>query len=254
MTIKYFMKISLIIFLFTLNISAFQFSDLINKANKAYQQEQYQDALNNYLKIYKNGYESSELYYNIGNCYFRTGKIGGAILFYEKALRLNPDDEDALYNLSIAKARTVDKINDVPQVFIVQWWDSFLALFTLRGWVIILSGIYLLFIAGFSVYYFSGSSFGRRLGFYSGVFFLALTIFSGVCLTSKYNKVNNTHYGVLLTNTITVKQSPNEKAADAFVIHEGLKFSIEDELDDWVKIKLADGKIGWLQKNVFKVI
>lgn len=250
----------IIIFLFVFivafanQISAYQFDDIIDKANSAYQQENYEDALSDYLKVYKNGFESAELYYNIGNCYYRLGKLGYAILFYEKGLTLNPDDEDLLYNLSIAKAHTIDKINEVPQMFLVEWWDSFLAWFTLSGWAFISVTIYLLMLSGFGIYYFSNTASKRRIGFYIGVLFLSLTILSGVGLAAKYNKENSAEFGVLIEKTVTVKQSPNERAADAFVIHEGIKFSIEDKLDNWVKIKLSDGKVGWLQKGMFETI
>ncbi len=249
-------RVLLYILLFSLvsSSSAFQFNDLIEKANKNYQQENYQEALNDYLKIQQNGYESAELYYNIGNCFYRLGKIGYAILYYEKALLLNPDDDDIIYNLSIAKAHTVDKINEVPQMFLVEWWDSILSWFTLTGWAIFTTVIYILLIISFGIYFLSSTISNRRLGFYLGVFFLVGSIFSGITLASKYNKENNSRFAVLISNTVTVKQSPNERAADAFLIHEGLKFSIEDELDNWVKIKLPDGKVGWLMKGEFEII
>lgn len=230
---------------------AFQFTDVIEKANAAYQKEGYETALNAYLKVNKSGYESSDLYYNIANCYYRLNKLGYSIAYYEKALLLNPGDEDTKYNLSIAKAHTIDKINEVPKLFIEEWWEAFLSVMNLSGWAIVTSLLYILTLTGFTVYYFARTLSSRRLGFYLGTLFLVFTLVSGVSFASKYNLENSSKYGVLIENVYTAKQSPTENSADAFVIHEGIKFSVEDELDEWVKIKLADGKVGWLPRNTF---
>ncbi len=230
---------------------SFQFQDKLEQANKLYQNEEYQKALEVYQEVFRSGYESAELYYNIGNCYYRKGEIGNAILFYEKALKLNPDDEDINYNLSIAKAHTVDKINEVPKMFLVEWWENLLSWFTLNQWSIITAIGYLITIIGFALYFLANTFSARKLGFYLGVAFLSFSILLGITLASKYNYENSVEYGILLEKSITAKQSPDENSTDAFLIHEGVKFSIEDEFENWVKIRLADGKVGWLPSNTF---
>ncbi len=238
----------------TSNAFAFKFEDLIKKGNEFYKNEQYEKALQEYNSIIEQGYESAGVYYNIGNCYYKLNKIGYAILYYEKALKLNPDDEDISYNLKIAKAHTVDKIKEVPQIFLVRWWDALLAAFTLKGWATLASFLFLFFIVAVGFYYLTKDISVKRFSFISGSFLIVLFLINVFVLISKYDREVNTKYGVILSNVVTVKQSPDEKSADAFILHEGLKFKVEDSLDNWTKIRLPDGKVGWIKKGSYGVI
>ncbi len=230
---------------------AFKFEDVLKKANDFYKNEQYKKAIETYNTIIEQGYESVGLYYNIGNCYYKLGKLGYAILYYEKALKLNPDDEDVNYNLKIAKAHTVDKIKEVPQIFLVKWWEALLAAFTLQGWAVVSSVFFLFFIVALGFYYLTKNISVKRFSFLSGSVLLPLFLLSLFLLIFKYNREVNTKFGVVIENVVNVKQSPDEKSTDAFIVHEGLKFKIEDSLDGWVKVKLPDGKVGWMKKEFF---
>ncbi len=252
------MKITMLIFAFIFglnsNLNAFQLKDTIEKGNAFYRKGNYEKALQEYKAIINNGYESSALYYNMGNAYYKSGKLGYAILYYEKALKLAPDDEDIKYNLKIANAHKQDKINEVPQIFLVEWWDSLLALLTVKGWALVSAIFFILTVLLIGVYLFTKTVSTRRLSFISGSIALGLFLIFSVILFVKYNQETKTKFAVALEKTITVKQSPDENSVDAFVIHEGLKFQLLDKLGDWYKIKLPDGKVGWLFKNQVGVI
>ncbi|MFH0736554.1 MAG: tetratricopeptide repeat protein [bacterium] len=247
----------IIIFLFS-GINLFASDDnmllIMKKANKLYQDQNYDEALLSYKSILHTGLESSELYYNIGNTYYRIGKLGYAILNYEKALKLSPGDEDIKYNLRIAYAHSVDKIEEIPQVFLIEWWNSLVMLFTVSGWSIISILIYILFISLIGVYYYFRNSSFQKPAFMAGVVTLSVLIIVSILFINRITKETGSEYGILVENTANVKVSPDDKSNDAFIIHEGIKFVIEDKVNDWSKIKLNDGKIGWLTNNYFKSI
>ncbi len=227
---------------------------IMKKANKQYQEQNYEEALLNYNKILHTGLESSELYYNLGNTYYRIGKLGYAILNYEKALKFSPGDEDIKYNLRIANAHSVDKIEELPQVFFIEWWNSFVMLFSVGGWSLLTILVYISFISIIGVYYYFRNSSYQKAVFLAGSINLSILVLVTILFINRITKETGNEYGILLENTANVKVSPDDKSNDAFIIHEGIKFVIEDKVNDWSKIKLNDGKIGWLNNNYFKSI
>ncbi len=250
-------KITLILTVFFLagsSIFSQNIETLMKSGNEAYQNNKYSEAIDNYQKIIKQGYISSELFYNLGNAYFKTNKLGKAILYYEKALKLSPLDEDTAYNLKIAKARTVDKIKEIPQLFIVRWWNILLSLFSTAGWQIIVLVFYFLLLISIGVYFLVKNINIQRITFILGLFNLIAFAVSVILLISSYTRETSNNYGILQKSVISVKISPDSQSNDAFVIHEGSKFLIEDKVNNWVKIKLADGKVGWLPENTFETI
>ncbi len=225
--------------------------ELMLEGNKFYQTGQYENAVDAYHKILSQGYESEALYYNLGNAYFKSGKVGFAILSYEKGLKLSPGDDDLSYNLRIANARTVDKITELPKLFIIQWWDVLITSFSLSGWSFIVILMYLIFLTSIGLYLLSGKIRIQRLAFLAGSSSLAVFIICVVILISRYNREAATNYGILTDQAYSVKIAPDIKSNDAFVIHEGIKFAVEDHVSDWYKIRMLDGKVGWIQKSAF---
>ncbi|MFA8343232.1 MAG: tetratricopeptide repeat protein [Rhodothermaceae bacterium] len=223
-------------------------------ANELYQSEKYSEAIDLYSKIINEGYESSALYYNLANSYYRNSKLGLAILYYEKALKIDPDGEDIIHNLKIAKAHTVDKFKEVPELFLAVWWKSFVNVFTVTGWAVAVVIVFLMLLAAIGFYLLTKSSSVQKIMFYLSAVSLGIVILFSILLVSKYNIESSSNYGILTDSIISVKLSPDVKSNDAFVIHEGVKFSVEDELKGWVKIKLSDGKVGWLPKTSFEEI
>ncbi len=231
-----------------------QADDLMKEGNDFYQQEKYSEAIEAYNKILNQGFESSALYYNLGNANYRKGDLGKAILYYEKGLKLSPGDEDIEYNLQVANARTVDRITEVPKLFIVEWWEALISLFTVSGWALVVAVLFILLLVIATIYYFVRNFNLQKLLLLAGISNLVVLLFAVVFMVAQINRETSMEYGVLLQESISAKISPDEKSNDAFVIHEGIKFEIQDELNEWAKIKLADGKVGWLPNSSFESI
>ena len=228
---------------------ASQFEGLMKQGNDAYKNGNYQNAITDYGKLVHEGYEGVSLYYNLGNAYYKEAKIGYAILYYEKALKLSPNDDDIQHNLAIANAKTIDKIDTLPEFFIFQIWESLLSFFSVTGWTYLTYFFFILILVSTGIYVFTKNSRVQRYSFFGGLVLLCLFILSVVILAINVNRNLNVKNGIIITQTVSAKLSPDSKSNDAFVIHEGLKVRMEDKVDNWVKIRLNDGKVGWLPGN-----
>ena len=248
------MKILIFLFLFVKIVSAGELENLFQKGNEHYLKGEYQETIRIFQSIVEKGYQGKSLYYNLGNAYFRIGKIGLAILYYEKAKKISPSDEDVNYNLAFANSKIADKIETLPKFFIFDWWENALALFSISGWTYAAYLFYLFILGAVGYYYFAGSLKGQRIAFYTGIistFFLVLTI---VLLAVNLNRELNYKFGIVVDPVVVVKFSPDQNSKDAFIVHEGLKVQAEDNVNAWIKIKLIDGKGGWLKNNYLKII
>jgi tetratricopeptide (TPR) repeat protein len=227
---------------------------LFYKANAAYAGEYYEDAIQHYNKIIEEGYESPVLYFNLGNAYFKNNELPPAILYYEKALKLSPNDEDIRFNLQLANARIIDKIEPVPELFIYAWWRSFYNMMPVDSWAVLSVAGFILFIVLFLFYLLSRSMIIRKIAFFSGLVVLVMTIFSFSISYRKYHNFHNQKEAIVFTPTITVKSSPNPNSVDLFVIHEGSKVLIRDQVGDWYEIRIANGSVGWLPASALRKI
>ncbi|HPR85095.1 MAG TPA: tetratricopeptide repeat protein [Prolixibacteraceae bacterium] len=230
--------------LFTTTV--FAQAELLQKANDAYTKQQYKQAIEDYNQILKTNLESPEVYFNLGNAYYKTGQYTLAILNYERAKLLAPDDEDITFNLQVTNQKVVDSIQELPGLFVVRWWNSIINSQTTDTWAIfsIISFIAFLVMLGF--YFFAKTSDVRRITFWTGCFLIAFTIFTWTFAAKQKNRMVNHAYAIVMQPTVTVKSSPDAGGTNLFVVHEGLKVRITDKLGDWVEIRLADGNKGWL--------
>lgn len=247
-------KIIIMLFIAFSSLLAGEAESIMSEANQLYQSKQYKEAIVKYNSILESDYESVALYYNLGNSYYRLGQIGYAILNYERGLKLDPSNEDLLYNLSIAKAHTVDKIKEVPKIFIVEWWEFLISMLSATMWQIVVLLFFLLLLGSITLYFFTKSGTTQRLAIFSSLIELVGLIFFSIILFANVQRETSNNFGVIVVDTISAKQSPNNSEDDVFVIHEGLKVSVQEKFGDWYKIKLSDGKIGWLPKNVLEII
>jgi len=226
----------------------------MQKGNEFYKSNLYQLAIDEYDKLIKQGFEGESVYYNLGNAHYRLGKVGYAILYYEKALKLSPTDEDIKHNLMMAKLNLKDKVDTLPPFFIFNIWEGLLAAFSVSGWTIIVYVVFILLLISVIAYFFSRTATQQRISFFTVGGVLVLFLLTVILLTVKMNKEFNIKNGIIVESSVTVKSSPDSTSKDEFVIHEGLKVHLEDKVDDWVKIRLADGKIGWiLEKNLGQI-
>ena len=231
--------------LFTATV--FAQSDLLQKANEHYTKEEYKQAIDDYNKILMTNMESSEVYFNLGNAYYKTKQYTLSILNFERAKLLAPDDEDIAFNLQVANQHVVDSIQELPGIFIVRWWNSLVNSQTTDAWAVISISGFILFLVLMGFYFFARTGEVKRVSFWAGCFLILLTIFSWSFAAQQKSRLVNHMEAIVMQPTVTVKSSPSEKGTNLFVIHEGLKVKITDKLGDWVEIKLADGNKGWLQ-------
>ena len=228
--------------------------DLIAKGNQSYQSGNFPQAAELYQQVVDAGYESPVLYYNLGNSYYRIGKIGYAILNYERAQKLAPGDEDIAHNLALANSRIVDKIDNIPPFFLFKWWESLLAFFTISGWTYIAYLFYILALLAILTFFFTKNTYRQKMSLYAAAELIFLVIIISTLLAIRMNRELNNKNGVVIEQAVTVKLSPDDKSTDAFVIHEGIKVKLEDKVNDWVRIRLKDGKIGWLPEKDLRTI
>lgn len=224
------------------------------KGSELYRANKFQSAIEEYNSLVSKGYQGVSLYYNLGNAHYRLGNIGYAILYYEKALKISPDDEDVRHNLTLAKVNLKDKVDTLPPFFIFNIWESLLAAFSVSGWTIVAYVLFLLVLTALVSYFFSRRISQQRFSFFSGITLLVMLIICIAILTVRMNKEFNIKYGIIVKPTVIVKSSPDESSKDEFKIHEGLKVLLEDKVENWVKIRLDDGKLGWIPEKMIGII
>lgn len=226
-------------------------NELYKQTIAQYKAAQFDVAAANYEKILAQGYRSSEIYYNLGNCYYKLNNNGKAILNFERAHQLEPEDEDIATNLKIAQLKAIDKLIPVPQMAITTGWNNFTTSQSSKGWgVFALVFIWIALIV-FAVYYFFIK---RSLLFVFCLLLFAFSIASVALAIKQSNAEENSCEAILLVENVNVKSAPDANGTDLFTIHEGIKFQILDMVGSWNKIRLADGKVGWIEKNVFEKI
>lgn len=250
---KYLIYIFTFVITFACNINA-DTNSIMQTANEYYKNNRYQLAIEEYNKLLLDGYEGTSLYYNLGNAHYRLGKIGFAILYYEKALKLSPNDEDVKHNLALSKLNLKDKVDTLPPFFIFNIWEGLLASFSVTGWTIIVYIFFILVLLASIAYFFSRNVTEQRISFFTGVGLTTILILTIILLTVKMNKEFNVKDGIIVETSVIVKSSPDYSSKDSFQVHEGLKVRLEDNVDDWVKIRLDDGKIGWIMQKSMKII
>ncbi|HOO18775.1 MAG TPA: tetratricopeptide repeat protein [Paludibacteraceae bacterium] len=229
-------------------------SDAIKRANDFYAKGNYQAAAQEYEKILKEEGFSPELYYNLGNAYYKMNEIGKAILNYERALRLSPRFEDARFNLQMAQQKLVDNISESSTFFIQRWLTSLINFCTSNQWFIVSFILFVVTLICVFIFFFKREVNVRKIALSCGIVFLILTI---VCLTFsgiRKNEEVNHNQAIILSGVVTVKSAPDQSGTDLFQLHEGTKVTIKSSLGNWVEIKIANGSVGWLETKDMEVI
>jgi hypothetical protein len=219
-------------------------------ANKAYADEDYQQAIELYSKILEEGVESGEVYFNLGNTYYKTNDLGRAILYYEKARRYIDGDPALEQNLKLTQLRIVDKIESIPELFLVEWWTEIIHTFSLDTllWLnfSLFTTVVVLIIA---LLLYSRKFFYRLIWVCSILFILVLVITLSVIY-----EFETTKFGVILEEKVSVISEPDMDGTEVFILHEGTKVKINRNLNNWLEISIPDGKIGWLKQTSLEVI
>lgn len=250
------MKKTLILLLLAtaLNAAAQTPQQLMQRGNDAYAKGDFVAAAQAYNAVLDAGYESADLYYNLGNVYYRQEEYGLSILNYERALRLKPNFRDAKQNLDLADSKTEDQIAALPEIFLAQWAHSVVAWFSPTGWRI--CTLILLALLGTAVVLFllSRDYAWRKGALIGGIVTLVFLLLCIACTISASVRYNRHNQAIVTAPMAVVKSSPEENSIDKLVLHEGTKVNIEETLGEWHKIQIADGNNGWLQTDEVTII
>ncbi|MGN0189444.1 MAG: tetratricopeptide repeat protein, partial [Candidatus Cryptobacteroides sp.] len=228
---------------------------LWNAATAAYGEGRWADAAKGYGAISSLGFESAALYCNIGDSYFKDGDLPRAILFYERALKLDPSYSDARYNLGIASSRIQDRIDAVPEFILVQWWRNLCYVIDSDSWAMLALVFFAAALAMLLLFLLGRTSGARKGGFFTSiacVVLVAVSLWFSLWQRSDYL---NADTAIVMRPVSAVKSAPSsESSTDLFVLHEGTKVTILDEVGQWRNISLADGRQGWMLSGDMEVI
>jgi tetratricopeptide (TPR) repeat protein len=252
------MKRSIYIFLFFVFIACRIFADnnstIISKANQEYAKGEYFNSIELYKNVIKNGFESADLYYNLGNAYFKVNDFSSAMLYFEKARKLNPGDDNINFNIKLTGTKIPDKIEPVPVIFFKRFWIQLSEMFSADFWAILTIAFFTIFFILTGFYLLSRTILIRKIAFWTGTFFLFITLLSFALGNYQYQNVISNKDAIVMNPSVTIKSSPNENSTDLFVIHEGTKVKITDEVGDWSEVSIANGSRGWMKTSSFEKI
>lgn len=224
------------------------------QANTLYSKGDFVKAAEAYEEVISAGYESPELYYNLGNAYFKLNNIGKTILNYERAKKLAPQDEDIAFNLKLAGQRTIDKIEALPVLFLNEWWDNLKSAHSEKTWSMRSIGCFVIFLFFLGIFMTSKRSINKQFGFWLGIVFF---IFSGISFSvakSRYHDIIIHNDGVILSSSVEVKNAPADNGKKLFILHEGAKITAPETKGDWVRIELSKEKVGWVKRSQIEFI
>ena len=224
------------------------------QADSAYQQEQYQQAAKMYEQLLKRG-ESADLYYNLGNAYYRMDDITHAVLAYERALLLSPGDADVRFNLQMARSKTIDKIVPESEMFFVTWYRSLVRLMSVDAWArtALVSLLVAMLLA--LVYLFAQRIWLRKVGFFGGILFFVVFVAANVFGFQQQHSLLHRTGAIVVRSAVSVKSTPSQNGTDLFILHEGTRVNIiDDSMRGWREIRVADGKSGWVEIKEIEMI
>lgn len=229
----------------------------VQEADSAYINGDYKSAIAIYEGVVDRGGASADIYYNLGNCYYKNKQVGLSILNYERALKIDPSDKDIRFNLELARSKAVDKLSSVSEIFLVTWFNWLKNCLSVDAWARLAICCFVLFLMAI-VYMICGRNAGTLLRKLTVI--VLIVTFAGTVLGNVFAKLQNDtlqsrNMAIIMEASVTVKSTPNESGTDLFVLHEGRKVTItDDSMKQWVEIQLEDGNIGWIPRSVLEVI
>lgn len=243
-------KVFIVLALISQSALADEATTLFQQANRYYEAGQYAEATAAYEKILASGMENWQVHYNLGNAYFKQRQLGKAILYYEKAQALNPDSEDIRFNLDLANISVIDRIPVPPRSLVVVWLDTALHVVSLRLAAILTAALWVLFfiLLIFKLLARGGlvQRLSQRLLWPSLVVWVIAAIIFGWQLYEK----SSYRYGIVLASRVVVTSAPSAVATEVFTLHEGVRVQLEAASGTYQRIRLVDGKVGWMPREV----
>jgi tetratricopeptide (TPR) repeat protein len=234
---------------FSLQALAIENQALFLNAQSAYKSQDYSKAISAYQQILANEVTAPEVFYNLGNCYFKIDSIGKAIQYYEKARKLISDDEDLMHNLKMAHNRTVDKIEPMPEFVVTSTWKNIVNFKTADTWAnYALLNFAFVFIS-LMLFQLAKQPSLKKTFFGLSLLLMLVTTMFYMLAKSRTNADNSINQGVVIIGSAAIKSAPQSASTDLFVIHEGTVFKILENQNDWLKIRLDNGNLGWIEKK-----
>lgn len=218
------------------------------QANAAYNAQRYADAVALYDSIEVADGVSAELYYNRGNAYYKMGKYAPAILNYERALLLAPGNSDVKYNLELANTKISDKIEVTGTFFLNVWAAHVRDWFDTDTWAVIAVVAFLLFMVGFVVYLYTGIDRMKlkKIGFFVALPMLTLSVIALWASLAQNNRSKAHDHAIVFAPEVSVKSSPAHSGTELFILHEGTKVTLGEQVGEWVEVTISDGNKGWM--------
>jgi len=244
----------LVVMLLPMSLWAVTPEQQVAEANRAYFTGHYENAVTIYEKVTQAGLASPVLYYNLGNAYFKLGNMPLAILYYEKAHKLSPADVDIVHNIRLANTRIVDKIEPVPTLFYIRWWNSARNILSPDNFAKISLGLFTIFWLLLACYFLARRRGLRVTAFYFALLFLIASAFGMILASESHHKALNPDEAIVMEASAGVKSSPDDKSVDLFVVHEGTKVTVMDRIGNWKEVRIANGNSGWIQTKAIREI
>jgi hypothetical protein len=227
---------------------------LFRQANQYYNQKEYENAIAIYQQLIDSGYNDAVLCYDLGNAYFKSNQVGYAVLWYERALRLAPNNKDIQYNLAFANQQTIDNIESIPPFFLKIWWLAVQNLLSAKQWAV-LSIVLCAVLVCFILLIFLISSYRLRMTFFLFACVCLVASITSIVFASLQTKaVNRTDEGIVIQSSVTLKSTPDHSGTDLFTVHEGVKIKVTDQAGAWVEVQFSNGSKGWMQAENMEVI
>ena len=227
---------------------------LFLKANGLYQDGKYELALEQYRQVLESELESADLYYNMGNAAYRSNSIGYAILYYEKALKLDPSHEDASNNLEFASRYRVDTFEEVPELFITTWMRIFLLKFSERTWSLVSLVIFILITLAVLIFIFSRRLVLKKIGFFTALIGIVWFIATFSAAITRHKSIIHPDAAIISAPSVIVRSSPSDTGTELFILHEGTKVKVNEGVTGWQNIRVIDGREGWISSSDFESI
>ncbi|MBO0321144.1 tetratricopeptide repeat protein [Muricauda sp. CAU 1633] len=247
-------KLIVVLGLFSFSFGFSQNNSLFDQATEHYNKGEYTKAIENYKEILENGEHSAQLYFNLGNCYYKQNAIGPSIYYYEKALLLDPTDSEIINNLGYAQNMRLDAIEEMPKTEISQIYNTIVNLFSFDQWAYLAVALIFLFVLAYLAYFFLRYANQKRMAFITSVFSLGLAVVCVLMAYLQYQGFKKNNPAIVFSKEVQVSSEPNNNSENVFTLHEGTKVNVMDHLDDWSKIRIADGQTGWLLTGDIKLL
>lgn len=222
--------------------------DSLAAAGQLYTGTKYQDCIRKYQYVLARGFESAEVYYNLGNAFYKSGNATYAILNYERAKKLAPNDDDIQYNLELARTQVVDNIVPLSGPGLIRWWWESASAVPINIWGILSITTFFMFLALFGLFLLSGTFRVKRLSFWISVAAISVSAITFAIGENLQSNLVNHNTAVITDRSVRVKASPSETGTELFIVHEGVSVRVTDQIGEWLYISLPDGNKGWVKE------